>query len=76
MADVLTVMARTPGAGGSKEGDHRAFLMTPDLPGFKVVEARMAKNSIRGTATGRLAFEHGGAEANVLGQLGRGCASP
>lgn len=73
IADVLTVMARTPGAGGKKKKEITAFLVTPDLPGFKVVEARMAKNSIRGTATGRLAFENMVVpKANVLGQLGKG----
>src|SRR5262245_18000196 len=58
IADVLTVMARTPGLGGGagKKKEITAFIVTPDMPGFKVVEKRMDKNSIRGTATGRLAF--------------------
>jgi alkylation response protein AidB-like acyl-CoA dehydrogenase len=79
IADVLTVMARTPGSGASGDGraakkkEITAFLVTPDMPGFKVVEARMNKNSIRGTATGRLAFENMVVPAeNVLGQLGKG----
>lgn len=73
IADVLTVMARTPGTGGSKKKEITAFLVTPDLPGFKVVEARMVKNSIRGTATGRLAFENMVVpKENMLGQLGKG----
>src|SRR5205085_372597 len=75
IADVLTVMARTPGlaGGASKKKEITAFLVTPDLPGFKVVEARMAKNSIRGTATGRLAFENMFVPTeNVLGQVGKG----
>jgi len=73
IADVLTVMARTPGAGPNKKKEITAFLVTPDLPGFKVVEARMAKNSIRGTATGRLAFENMVVPAdNILGQVGKG----
>jgi alkylation response protein AidB-like acyl-CoA dehydrogenase len=55
IADVLTVMARTP---DDKEPDGRitAFLVTPDMPGFEVVEQRMEKVGIRGTATGRLRF--------------------
>ncbi len=55
IADVLTVMARTPDPRG---GDSKvtAFLVTPDMPGFEVVEARMPKCGIRGTATARLAF--------------------
>lgn len=73
IADVLTVMARTPGVGGNKKKEITAFLVTPDMPGFKVVEARMAKNSIRGTATGRLAFENMVVpRENILGTLGKG----
>jgi alkylation response protein AidB-like acyl-CoA dehydrogenase len=73
IADVLTVMARTPGAGGNKKKEITAFLVTPDMPGFKVVEERMEKNSIRGTATGRLAFENMIVPAeNVLWQVGKG----
>jgi alkylation response protein AidB-like acyl-CoA dehydrogenase len=73
IAHVLTVMARTPGAGANKKKEITAFLITPDLPGFKVVEARMAKNSIRGTATGRLAFENMVVpRENILGAVGKG----
>lgn len=50
-----------------------AFLVTPDMPGFKVVEARMPKVGIRGTATARLAFENMRVPAaNILGPLGKG----
>ena len=52
IAQVLTVMARTPGAGPDKKKEITAFLVTPDMPGFEVVEARMPKLGIRGTATG------------------------
>ncbi len=71
IADVLTVMARTPdGKGGSKV---TAFLVTPDLPGFEVVEARADKVGIRGTATGKIRFTDMRVPAeNVLGKLGRG----
>jgi alkylation response protein AidB-like acyl-CoA dehydrogenase len=75
IADVLTVMARTPGlaSGVNKKKEITAFLVTPDTPGFKVEEARMAKNSIRGTATGRLAFENMVVpRQNILGQVGKG----
>jgi alkylation response protein AidB-like acyl-CoA dehydrogenase len=74
IADVLTVMARTPGLGGAdKKKEITAFLVTPDLPGFRVLEARMNKNCIRGTATGRLAFENMVVPAaNILGQKGKG----
>jgi alkylation response protein AidB-like acyl-CoA dehydrogenase len=72
MARVLTVMARTPVAGSS-ETKVTAFLVTPDMPGFEVVEARMPKCGIRGTATARLAFHDMPVPAeNVLGQVGKG----
>src|SRR5438132_5878937 len=65
-------MARTPVAG-SKETKVTAFLATPDIPGFQVVEARMPKCGIRGTATGRLAFTDMPVPVeNVLGQVGKG----
>lgn len=72
IADVLTVMARTP---GPRPGESRisAFLVTPDLPGFEVVEPRMEKCGIRGTATARLAFHDMPVPAsNLLGTLGKG----
>ena len=72
IADVLTVMARTPDPRG---GDSKvtAFLVTPDLPGFEVVDARMPKCGIRGTATAKLAFhDMPVAATNVLGPLGKG----
>jgi acyl-CoA dehydrogenase family member 9 len=48
-------------------------LVTPEMPGFKVLEKRMQKVGIRATATGRLAFENMPVPAeNILGQLGRG----
>lgn len=73
IAGVLTVIARTPGAGASKKKEITAFLVTPDLPGFEVVEQRMDKASIRGTATGRLAFKDMFVpRENVLGQVGKG----
>lgn len=72
IARVLTVMARTPVAG-SNETRVTAFLVTPDMPGFEVVEPRMEKCGIRGTATARLAFKNMPVPAeNVLGQVGKG----
>jgi acyl-CoA dehydrogenase family protein 9 len=72
IAHVLTVMARTP-VPGSDETKVTAFLVTPDLPGFEVVEARMDKCGIRGTATSRLAFRNMPVPAeNVLGPVGKG----
>jgi alkylation response protein AidB-like acyl-CoA dehydrogenase len=72
IAGVLTVMARTP-VPASTETKVTAFLVTPDMPGFEVVEARMPKCGIRGTATARLAFHDMAVPAeNVLGQVGKG----
>ena len=72
IAQVLTVMARTPVAN-STETKITAFLVTPDMPGFEVLEARMPKCGIRGTATGRMAFTNVPVPAeNILGQLGKG----
>lgn len=71
-ADVLTVMARTPDPAGG-ESKITAFLVTPDMPGFEVVEPRMPKCGIRGTATAKLAFHDMPVPAeNVLGRVGKG----
>jgi alkylation response protein AidB-like acyl-CoA dehydrogenase len=73
IAQVLTVMARTPGAGPNKKKEITAFLVTPDMPGFQVLEKRMPKMGIRGTATGRMAFENMFVpKENILGQVGKG----
>lgn len=72
IAQVLTVMARTP-LPGTSQTKVTAFLVTPDMPGFEVVEARMPKCGIRGTATARLAFHDMRVPAeNILGELGKG----
>ncbi|HZZ27993.1 MAG TPA: acyl-CoA dehydrogenase family protein [Pirellulales bacterium] len=87
IAKVLTVMARTPVPSSSFSSGERtgvrvqdkpeskitAFLVTPDMPGFEVVEARMPKCGVRGSATGRLAFHNMFvSKENILGQLGKG----
>ncbi len=72
IAQVLTVMARTP-VPGSSDTKITAFVVTPDMPGFEVVEARMPKCGVRGTATGRLAFHDMLVpKENILGRLGKG----
>jgi acyl-CoA dehydrogenase family member 9 len=72
IASVLTVMARTP-VPGSSETKVTAFLVTPDMPGFQVIDARMPKCGIRGTATGKMAFNNMPVPSeNILGQLGKG----
>lgn len=72
IAQCLTVMARTL-VPGSKETKVTAFLVSPDMPGFKVTEKRFPKLGIRGTATGWLKFENMKVpKENVLGPMGKG----
>lgn len=72
IAQVLTVMARTPVAG-QQDSKITAFIVTPDMPGFEVVEKRMDKCGVRGTATSRLAFHDMFVPTeNILGQVGKG----
>jgi alkylation response protein AidB-like acyl-CoA dehydrogenase len=72
IAKVLTVMARTP-VPGSRETKITAFMCTPDMPGFEVIEERMDKCGVRGSATGRLAFHDMFVpKENILGELGKG----
>jgi alkylation response protein AidB-like acyl-CoA dehydrogenase len=71
IANILTVMARTPDPSGKTRVT--AFLVTPDMPGFEVIEKRAPKCGIRGTATGKIRFTNMRVpKENVLGQLGRG----
>ncbi len=71
IAGVLTLMARTPHeAGGSKV---TAFLITPEMDGFEVVQERMEKVGIRGTATGWFKLNDVIVpKENILGRLGKG----
>ena len=72
IADVLTVMARTSDPA-VPEGKITAFLVTPEMAGFEVVEERMEKVGIRGTATGRIRFNDMVVpKENILGEVGRG----
>ena len=72
IAQVLTVMARTPVPGSDKTAIS-AFLVTPDMPGFTILEPRMPKLGIRGTATGRFAMRDVRVpKENILGPLGKG----
>jgi acyl-CoA dehydrogenase family member 9 len=72
IAHELTVMARTPVPGSDKTAV-TAFLVTPDMPGFEMLEARMAKTGIKGTATGRFALRDVKVpKENILGPMGKG----
>jgi len=73
IAHVLTVMARTPVPGKTGKTSITAFLVTPDMPGFEILEARMPKMGIRGTATGRFAMRNVKVPTeNILGPPGKG----
>src|ERR1700730_11844270 len=72
IAHVLTVMARTPIPGSDKTAI-TPFLVTPDMPGFTMLEPRMEKLGIRGTATGRFAMRDMAVpKENILGPIGKG----
>lgn len=72
IGDVLTVMARTPDPS-EPDGKITAFLVTPNMKGFEVLEERMEKVGIRGTATGRIKFtDMVVPKENVLGEVGKG----
>ena len=72
VADVLTLMARTPDPS-TPDGKITAFLVTPDMKGFEVLDERMEKVGIRGTATGRMKFtDMYVPKENILGELGKG----
>jgi alkylation response protein AidB-like acyl-CoA dehydrogenase len=72
IAHELTVMARTPVPGSDKTAI-TAFLVTPDMPGFEMLEPRMPKMGIRGTATGRFALRDVKVpKENILGAQGKG----
>jgi acyl-CoA dehydrogenase family member 9 len=73
IAQVLTVMARTPVPGKEGKTAITAFLVTPDMPGFTMLEPRMPKLGIRGTATGRFVLKDVRVpKENILGPLGKG----
>ncbi len=73
IAQVLTVMARTPVPGKPGKDAITAFLVTPDMEGFEMLEPRMPKLGIRGTATGRFRLNNVKVpKENVLGRLGKG----
>jgi acyl-CoA dehydrogenase family protein 9 len=67
------VMARTPVPGKPGKDAITAFLVTPDMPGFEMLEARMPKMGIRGTVTSRFALRNVKVpKENILGPLGKG----
>lgn len=66
IAQVLTVMAKV-------DDKVTAFLVTPDMPGFRVKERALEKVGMRGTWTANLEFKDMVVpEENILGPLGKG----
>jgi hypothetical protein len=73
IAHVLTVMARTPVPGKPGKDAITAFLVTKDMPGFNMINGRMAKLGIRGTATATFELKDVRVpKENILGPLGKG----
>ncbi len=74
IAGLLTVMAKVPGTCDSKGREQiTAFLVTPDMPGFKVTDRALEKVGIRGTWTAKLAFNDVAVPVeNILGPRGKG----
>jgi alkylation response protein AidB-like acyl-CoA dehydrogenase len=74
IAGLLTVMAQTMvDTPRGREKRVTAFLVTPDMPGFRVVERALDKVGFRGTWTANLAFENLVVPAaNILGKPGGG----
>ncbi len=67
VAGMLTVMART------EDGKISAFIVTPDMPGFKVHTAALEKVGMRGSKTAILDFDNVAVPAeNILGPKGGG----
>ena len=74
LAKVLTVMAQTTiDTPHGKQDKITAFLVTPDMPGFKVTAPALEKVGMRGSKTANLEFHNMEVPAaNILGSLGNG----
>lgn len=74
IAGVLTVMAQTEiDTPQGRQKKITAFLVTPDMPGFKITNPSLEKVGMRGTKTANLEFTNMEVPAeNILGPLGGG----
>jgi acyl-CoA dehydrogenase family member 9 len=73
IAHVLTVMARTPDPRKPGKTAITAFLVTKDMPGFNMINGRMEKLGIKGTATATFELNNVRVpKENILGPLGKG----
>ncbi len=74
IAKVLTVMAQTSvDTPKGKQDKVTAFLVTPDMPGFKILAEALEKVGMRGSKTANLEFQNLEVpEGNILGPVGGG----
>jgi alkylation response protein AidB-like acyl-CoA dehydrogenase len=74
IAKTLTLIARDMALPAAKKGGNiSAFIVHPDMPGFRVVDPALEKVGIRGTQTAKLEFNDMEVpEQNVLGERGKG----
>jgi acyl-CoA dehydrogenase family protein 9 len=74
ISQILTVMARTEiDTPQGKQDKITAFLVTPDMPGFKILDPALEKVGFRGTRTANLEFRNMEVPAaNILGPPGAG----
>src|SRR5216110_2634191 len=73
VSEVWTVMARTPVPDKPGKDAITAFLVTPDTAGVEMIEGRMPKLGIRGTATGRFRLNNVRVpKENILGPIAKG----
>jgi acyl-CoA dehydrogenase family member 9 len=74
VAKMLTVMAQTlVDTPQGKQEKITAFLVTPDMPGFKVTASSLEKVGMRGSKTANLEFQDMIVPAaNILGPIGGG----
>lgn len=74
IAQVITVMAKTElDALQGKKESITAFIVTPDMPGFKVTEHDLDKVGMRGIQSSTLEFDNMEVPAeNMLGKIGEG----
>lgn len=74
IAGVITVMAKTEvDTPKGKQEKVTAFLVTPDMPGFKVTAKALSKVGMRGTHTANLEFTDMEVPyENILGPIGGG----
>ncbi|MCB1111318.1 MAG: acyl-CoA dehydrogenase family protein [Chlamydiales bacterium] len=74
IAEVLTVMAQTEmDTPEGKKDKITAFIVTPDMPGFRITDKALEKVGVRGTRTTNIEFNDVEVpEAYILGEKGAG----